>query len=70
MVLADHIDDGTGQFVSEAQIDSFFDMAFDYQGTERGGFLIMRIAPIELVFCKVFRFHQFANIVEHGADTG
>ena len=68
-MLLDDIDDALIQFVFEGKIDAFLDVRDDDQCAHAWRKIIVRISLKAHVFGEVFRFHQFADVMEVRADA-
>ena len=69
MVFLDDVDDVLIEFMFEGKIDALLHVRHDDERAHRWGEIVMRVALEAHVFCKVFRLHQFADVVEIRADT-
>ena len=68
MVLADCCDNLAVQAVFQRDIDAFFDVRNDNKCAHRWSEIVVRILARLRVFCKILRFHKFADVVKICAD--
>ena len=69
VMFLDDVDDALVQPVFQSEIDAFLHMRDDDQRTHRRREVIVRVAFEAHVLGEVFRLHQFADVVEIGADA-
>ena len=69
VMLLDDVDDFLVESVMEGEIDAFFDVGEDNQGTHGGGEFVVGVAIVAHIFGEVIGFHEFSDIVKVGAGA-